>query len=95
MKLFVEADSRDMLGKVRDLPEQLRAGFELGARAWGEYACPPVEALVVAGVGASAIGGDLLRLYLEERSGAPVRVRRDYGLPESLCDRALVVVSSY
>ncbi|MFZ1946182.1 MAG: bifunctional phosphoglucose/phosphomannose isomerase [bacterium] len=95
MKLDVGADSRDMLGKVRDLPRQLRAGFQLGSSAWSSFAAPAAGAIVVAGVGASAIGGDLLRLYLAERSGAPVRVRRDYGLTEPLCDRALVVISSY
>jgi glucose/mannose-6-phosphate isomerase len=95
MRLSMGADSKDMLGKVRDLPAQLGAGFQLGSGAWRSFAAPPVGALVVAGVGASAIGGDLLRLYLAGRSGAPVRVRRDYGLPEALCDRALVVISSY
>ena len=88
-------DSADMLGRVRSLPEQLVAGYRLSADAWARVEPVVPEALVVAGMGASALGGDILRLYLAGRSGVPVRVFRDYGLPATVRGRSLVVISSY
>jgi glucose/mannose-6-phosphate isomerase len=88
-------DSFDMLGKVRDLPQQLRSGFKLGQDAWRTAACPRPEALAVAGMGASALCGDLLRLYLARQADIPVLVFRDYGLPRFVGEQVMVVVSSY
>jgi glucose/mannose-6-phosphate isomerase len=89
------SDSADMLGKIRSLPEQLVAGYRLSSDAWARVEPVVPEALVIAGMGASAIGGDILRLYLAGRSAVPVRVFRDYGLPATVRDRSLVVISSY
>jgi len=88
-------DSADMLGKIRDLPRQLRSGFRLGEDAWRSLACPRPEVLAVAGMGGSALCGDLLKLYLARQADIPVLVFRDYGLPRFVGEQAMVVVSSY
>jgi glucose/mannose-6-phosphate isomerase len=46
-------------------------------------------------MGASALGGDLLRVYLARQADTPVFVFRDYTLPRFVGEGALVVVSSY
>jgi glucose/mannose-6-phosphate isomerase len=84
-----------MLGKIRSLPEQLRLGFRLGEEAWRSLERIEPKTLAIAGMGASAIGGDLLRIYLSRHSGIPVFVLRDYGLPRFVGEGSLVVISSY
>lgn len=95
MRYSTAVDSSDMLGKVTSLPAQLGAGFELGNRAWMHLKGIRPRVFVVAGMGASAIGGDLLRRYLARRSGIPFLVSREHALPASVGEGSLVVVSSY
>ena len=90
-----QLDSHDMLGKIESLPRQLQSGFSLGEEAWSSLGALKPRALVVAGMGASAIGGDLLRLYLAKECEVPVFVFREYGLPRFIGADSLVVVSSY
>lgn len=51
--------------------------------------------IVIAGMGGSAIGGDLLRDWLLGRLGVPVEVCRDYYLPAYAGEETLVLVVSY
>jgi glucose/mannose-6-phosphate isomerase len=51
--------------------------------------------IVVAGLGGSAIGGDLVRSYLAEWLPVPMIVVRDYVLPAFVGPDSLVLVSSY
>jgi glucose/mannose-6-phosphate isomerase len=88
-------DRSDMLGKIRGLAAQLGTGYGLGQEAWKRLDGRRPRALAVAGMGASALGGDLLRLYLAGQAEIPVFVVRDYGLPRFIGDGDLVVISSY
>ncbi|MBI2206980.1 MAG: bifunctional phosphoglucose/phosphomannose isomerase [Candidatus Rokubacteria bacterium] len=51
--------------------------------------------VVVAGMGGSAAGGDLLAACAAERSDVPIVVHRGYGLPAIAGDRTLVIAVSY
>ncbi len=51
--------------------------------------------VVLAGLGGSAIGGDLVRSYLLSKSSVPFVVNRTYGLPGFVDEHTLVIVSSY
>jgi glucose/mannose-6-phosphate isomerase len=53
------------------------------------------RAVVVAGMGGSAAGGDLLATCAAERLDIPILVHRGYGLPALVGPHDLVVVSSY
>jgi len=94
MSLPKNLDSADMLGKIKSFPGQMIAGFDLGSEAWRSVRLAP-QAVVIAGMGASATGGDLLRLYLFGQSRVPVFVFRDFRLPVFIGRGSLVVVSSY
>ena len=91
-------DPSDMLGRVINFPAQMEAAWKIGA----EFA-PGVEPIrsqafervVVCGMGGSAIGGDLARSFLGERSRLPILSCRDYHLPANVARGALVVASSY
>lgn len=51
--------------------------------------------VVVAGMGGSAAGGDLLAVCAAERLSVPLVVHRGYDLPPTAKGRALVIASSY
>ncbi len=59
---------------------------------------PNIEAIsniVVTGLGGSAIGGDLLRVYAAGKISVPITVNRDYVLPEFVGPDTLVFAVSY
>jgi len=51
--------------------------------------------IVLAGLGGSAIGGDLVRSYLLTKLSVPFTINRTYDLPGFVNDRTLVIASSY
>jgi len=54
-----------------------------------------VNNIIVAGLGGSAIGGDLVRSYLADRLNIPFLICRNYTLPSFVDASSLVFVSSY
>jgi len=88
-------DPQDMLGKVGSLPEQLESGIEGASAVWSGAQWPEPNLLVVAGMGGSAIGGEILKSYLAKDGKTPIVVRRGYTLPGYVGPGAVVVVSSY
>jgi hypothetical protein len=58
-----------------------------------EYRKP--DRIIVAGMGGSAIGGNLLKDWLRETVLTPIEVCRDYHLPAYVDEKTLVLVSSY
>lgn len=88
-------DSQGMLGHVAAFPQQCRDAWAM-VRPWQ----PPewyrsIDQVVIAGMGGSAIGGDLAAAVAADRSTRPIWVHRDYDLPASVDHRTLVIASSY
>lgn len=87
-------DSMGMLEAAWNLPEQC-------AQAWSLAQDPPLppardwRQIVVTGLGGSAIGGDLLRVFAGDKLGIPVLVNRDYTLPWYVDRNTLVFAVSY
>ena len=84
-------DSQNMLGVIRDFPKQCKEALALpkGLSVPGE-----VKNIVIAGMGGSAVGGDLLRAYMHD-SKIPVYVSRDYKVPSFVDSSTLVFAVSY
>ena len=80
LEYFKKIDTLNMLGEIDHLPEQLALAYELGLQQslpdWKD-----VKQVVIAGMGGSAIGADLLASYCAPLAPIPVSVHRDYGLP--------------
>ena len=92
---FSQLDPSDMLSHIVGLPEQLQKAWELGL-SLKLPSMQPVNRVVVAGMGGSAIGADLLASYLSDKATVPVFIQRDYGLPAfAFGKETLVVVSSH
>lgn len=83
---------KQMLDYIHGLPEQLEYCLQQ------EYRIPiasGISNVVVAGMGGSAIGGDVLRCCLSTRKSVPVLVSRDYRLPGFVGRDSLVLAVSY
>jgi len=90
-----QIDSQGMYDEIWALPEQLWQGWN-----HGQTLPLPVNgrlrAVVLAGMGGSAIAGDLLVGYAQPQLAVPVTVWRDYDLPGwAQGEGVLVVVSSH
>lgn len=56
---------------------------------------PKPDNIVVAGLGGSAIGGDLLKDWTKNQLSIPIEVSREYQLPAYAGKKTLVVITSY
>lgn len=89
------ADPDDMLTRIKDLPKQIRDAWAIASKATIAPAYSDVRNITVAGMGGSAIGGDLAAALLADELKVPMSVHRDYGLPAYVGRDSLVIVSSY
>ncbi len=89
------ADPSGMLEAVLRLPEDVRAGYELGRAARDLPSAEGLEGVVLCGMGGSAISGDLIRAAWRDRLRIPFEVVRGPELPGHCGPRTLVVGSSY
>jgi glucose/mannose-6-phosphate isomerase len=80
LERFKQLDTLDMLGEIDNLPDQLTFAYQSGLKNplpdWKDF-----HYVVIAGMGGSAIGADLLAAYAASLAPIPVFVHRDYGLP--------------
>lgn len=92
---FRELDPENMIEQIDDLPDQLQKAWELGNRLpLAEY--QPIRQVLIAGMGGSAIGADLLAAYVEPLASVPLMVQRDYSLPAwATGPQTLVIASSH
>ena len=84
-------DNSNMLKVIEGFPQQCRTGLELPK---GISVSGKIDKIVVAGMGGSAVGGDLLKLYMHS-SKIPVFVVRDYRVPDFVDDKTLFFAVSY
>lgn len=89
-------DSAGMSELLRDFPEQIEDAIGIGEaleipRSLGRG----VEKIVFAGLGGSAIGGDVIRSLMASDSCMPIWVFRHYELPPFVDSKTLCIFSSY
>jgi glucose/mannose-6-phosphate isomerase len=89
-------DPSDMMGAILSLPEQCDRARQIATAAdFAALAGRRFANVVIAGMGGSAIGGDLLRSIFEPHLEMPVAVSRDYHLPGYVGRQTLVITASY
>ena len=76
-------NSSDLYGKAAKLADQIKVNY------------PKPENIIVAGMGGSGIGGELLKDWARTSMKVPIEVNREYQLPNYADKRTLVLVSSY
>ncbi|MBN1446708.1 MAG: bifunctional phosphoglucose/phosphomannose isomerase [Bacteroidetes bacterium] len=89
-------DSHDMYSVLCDYPQQVRTGMDIGNTVnLTAIDARRIRRMVICGMGGSAIGGDVLRVYAEALSPIPIVVIRGYGVPAFVGEDTLVAVLSY
>jgi glucose/mannose-6-phosphate isomerase len=93
LRALAQVDPHDARRALAEFPAQCRTARTLAATP--ALTVPRPRVVVVAGMGGSASGGDLLAACAGDAVDVPILVHRGYGLPGLAGSDALVVVSSY
>lgn len=88
-------DRSNMLQLLRDFPQQFREARQIGEAFSLNIDPDKIRYIVFAGMGGSAIGGDLVISCLNPQLKIPASVNRNYFLPGFVDQSSLVIVSSY
>lgn len=88
-------DPGKMLEAVWRLPEQCAEALAIAKEAGLPQGYQGFTQIMVTGLGGSAIGGDLLRVYVGDKAGIPVIVNRDYTLPNFVGPQTLLFATSF
>lgn len=93
MDVIKKVDASDMLGIIRNFPEQIEEAIKIAKEVDIETFNP--YQIVIAGVGGSAIGGDILASWLFKRIDIPIFTNRAYKLPSFVGKYTLLFTVSY
>jgi glucose/mannose-6-phosphate isomerase len=86
-------DKSDMLGLCSKTSEYVKDAIKIANRISVDYGEP--RHVIVAGMGGSAISGEILRDWLRDGVSIPIDVCRDYNLPAYAGKETLVFAISY
>lgn len=84
-----------MAGKIREFPSQLQTGWDIGSRLAFSRDLKSFRHIIFAGMGGSAIAGDLIYALSRNQNPIPFIVNRGYGLPYWAGPETLFIASSY
>jgi glucose/mannose-6-phosphate isomerase len=93
LSVMKQLDHQNMLGEIDNLPDQLQSAWELG-QSQPLPEADSIQRVLIAGMGGSAIGADLLAAYAADACPLPVTVHRDYGLPAFADGPGTLVIAS-
>jgi len=88
-------DLAGMLGRVMSMPQHFRDAAERVKSAPVKLQFERIRNVVIAGMGGSAIGGELAKSLTHNQLPVPLAVCRSYQLPKFVDRHTLVIVSSY
>lgn len=88
-------DAQNMIPLTHEFPEQCRRALDIAKQFNPPTPRLPIQNVVVTGLGGSAVGGDLLRVLVEDNGEVPLVVNRDYQMPAFVNDRTFVIAASY
>lgn len=90
-----EYDRSNYMGLLKDFPEQIPTALKCVTDAGLSVSGEGVRNIVLAGMGGSAISGDLLLGYLRDELAVPGMVNRSYTVPAFVSEDTLFVATSY
>lgn len=88
-------DKGGMLELCKKMPDFCKDAIKRAKRVKIPAIYKSPENVIVAGMGGSAIGGELLKDWLYDRASIPLEVCRDYVLPTYADENSLVMTVSY
>ena len=90
-----QIDPQDMFGAIYHFTDQIRKAIVIGEQINLQNNYSVCENIVVAGMGGSAIGGDVVKTIVHQELKIPFFVNRNYTLPNWVNEKTLVICSSY
>lgn len=88
-------DHSGMLAKVLDMPSHFEAAWRSNQEVTLPFDRGSIRNITIAGMGGSAISGDVVRCLLQSQCPVPILVNRHYELGRYVNEHSLVFVSSY
>ncbi len=88
-------DPQDMFGAIYGFADQITEAIEIGRQLKLQKDYSKCKNIVVAGMGGSAIGGDVVKTLIHNELKIPFYVNRNYLLPNWVNEDTLVICSSY
>ena len=89
-----EVDKSGMLSVVAETPEMLLKAYDRSQKT-SLPKLKKIKQVVIAGMGGSAIAGDIVAGLLLDKAQVPVYVNRDYGIPSFVGSETLFFALSY
>ncbi len=90
-----KGDSRNMLGSIDLLAEQVRHAWESSSNFVLPETYRQCDKVVLFGMGGSALGMDIVRAVFADQARAPLLIVNEYVAPALVDDNTLVILSSY
>ena len=90
-----EIDKDDMYQSIWDFPENIIDAIELSENITLKNEYRDVNNIIIAGMGGSAIGGDVVYSLIKNKIKIPFVVNRGYDLPAWANSSTLIICSSY
>jgi glucose/mannose-6-phosphate isomerase len=101
MKEIRRIDKSNMLQFSIETPKHYQKAEDIANRFFTDsqivsyYGLNPADNVIIAGMGGSAIGGELLKDWARDKAQIPIEVSRDYSLPAYVNEKSLVLIVSY
>jgi glucose/mannose-6-phosphate isomerase len=86
-------DKGNMMGFCVDMAKRFADAAKIADGIKVKF--PKPSNIIVAGMGGSGIGGDLLKDWAKDKLAVPIEVNRDYHLPAYADEKTLVLITSY
>ncbi len=89
-------DKSNMYDNIKEFYNQLNVGLNIGKKAdLPDISAKSISNIALAGMGGSAIGGELLKSFLSSELKIPFIIHRNYNIPSVINGNSLLICSSY
>lgn len=88
-------DKSNVLGSVQALADQIEDAWDQVSQLTISVDQARISNIVIAGMGGSALGPDIIQRAFKEQLRVPLEVVRDYALPGYVNEHTLVILASY
>ncbi len=95
LKTINNIDKSSMLGLIDNFPSQCEEAVKIGMDFERYQVSSHINTIVISGLGGSAIGGDILKRFMEQKIKIPIIVNRSYDLPNFVNENTLIFTVSY
>jgi len=90
-----QIDPQDMFGAIYRFADQIQEAIGIGEQINLKNNYSVCNNIIVAGMGGSAIGGDVVKTLIHQELRIPFYVNRNYSLPNWVNEKTLIICSSY